>query len=74
MSVAHVNRHPPCLECKTLRQPPVQRIDIAVNGLYRRHRIEGVEHGPPANVPGMQNLRHAGERVKQAVAQQAMRV
>ena len=74
ISVADVNRHPARLECEALRQPPVQRIDVAVHRLDGRDRPEGVQHGTPTHVSGMQNLRDASERLKQAVTQETMRV
>ncbi len=72
MSVADVNGHPARLDREPLRQPPVQRIDVAVNRLDGRDRAESVQHRASAHVSGMQNLRDTGEGIKQAVTQQTM--
>ncbi len=57
-----------------LRQHAVERVDVAVYRLHRREGGKRVEHGSSADVPRMEDVRHARERREQAVANQAVGV
>ena len=74
MAVADVNREAARIDGQPLWQSSVERIDIAVNGVHRRDRTEGVQHGLGADVSRMEDLGDPLERLEHAVANQAVRI
>ena len=65
---------PPAWTSSCGLQRRVRRIDVAVHGPDRRDPLERVEHRAAADVPGVENLRDAGERREHAVPQKAVRI
>ena len=72
--MAHMDREAAGVDRDLLRQHAVERIDVAAHGQDRRDRAERVEDCPAANIPRMQNLRNARQRLEQAVAYQTVRI
>ena len=54
--VADVDREAACLDGDFLRQQPIERIHVSVDGLHRCDGFQRVDHVASADIPSVQNL------------------
>jgi len=72
MTVTDVNGEAAKLGRDFIRQSPVQRVDVAVDGLHRRDTAQRLEDITTADIAGVKNLRHASEHAKQPITNEAV--